>query len=91
MIQMGVFQASKNLSLLAGNSRNVQEKGKQRGKHNNNTDSKLKEKQNPSDGASSFKIFFLKKIKFSYCMRGFHPKSQCMKKTIHQLFESSSN
>ena len=59
---MGVLQALKNLSLLARNSRNAQEKGKQRGKQNNNTDSKLKEKQNPSDGASGSNIFFLKKI-----------------------------
>ena len=72
---MGVLQTSKNHVLLAGNSRNAQARGKQKGKETKNTDSEPKENHKSSNGASGSK----KKKKFekalcSYCMEGFHPK-----------------
>ena len=48
MIQMGSLKASKNQGLLGGETNNAKTKGKQKGKENNNTDFKCKEKQNPS-------------------------------------------
>ena len=88
LIQMGVLNASKNKALLSRDSRNVQEKGKQRGKENKNVDSKTKEKHNPSNGASGSKKNKnnkFEKAQLSYCMRGFHPKSHCMKNTFDQM------
>ena len=52
---MGVLNASKNQTLLAGDSANKQAKGKKKGKENKNVDLKSKEKHNPSNGASSSK------------------------------------
>ena len=48
LIQLGVFKASKNQALLVGDSKNAQEKGNQRGKENQNTNSKTKYKKNHS-------------------------------------------
>ena len=78
---MGVLQTSKNQALMKSDSINVQDKGKHKGKEPKASDSKPKESQKSSEGDLGFK----KKKKFDktkcpYCMRGFHPKSQCMKK-----------
>ena len=83
LVQMGVIKTSKNQTLLMLDSNNVQYKGKHKGKEPKATDSKPKDNQRSSEGASGSK----KKKKFEktrcpYYMRGFHPKSQCMKKTI---------
>ena len=51
LIQMGVLQTSKNQELLLGESRNVQERGKKKGKENKNVDSNPKEKKKSSNGA----------------------------------------
>ena len=77
-----MLQTSKNLALLDGDSSNAQAKGKD----TKNIDSKPKENQKSSDGASGSK----KKKKFekalcSYCMRGFHLEISCMKKIIDQM------
>ena len=88
LIQMGVLNASKNQALLVGDLEKAQTKWKQKGEENKNVDSKSKEKHNSSDGASGSKKNKNKKFekaKCSYCMRGFHLESQCMKKTIDQL------
>ena len=58
------------------------------GKGNKNFDWKSKEKHNPSNGAlgsKKNKNKKLEKAKCSFFMRGFHPKSQCMNKTIDQM------
>ena len=83
---MGVTQNSKNQALLMTYSNNVQDKWKHKGKDHKATYSKPKENQRSFDGASSSKKKKkLKKTKCPYYMRGFHPKSQCMKKTIDQI------
>ena len=51
MIQMGALKSSKNQALLAGETKNAQEKEKQRGNENKNIDFKPKEKHNPLKGA----------------------------------------
>ena len=63
-------------------SNNAQSKGKHKGKDPKSTDSKPKENQRYFDGASGPKK---NKTKCPYGMRGFHPESQCMKKTVDQL------
>ena len=83
---MGVIQTSKNQALFVGDSNNAQERGKHKGKKTKNNDSKPKENQKSSNGASGSK----KKKKFektlcSYCMRGFHLEISCMKKIIDQM------
>ena len=86
LVQMGVIQTSKNQTLFVINSNNVQARGKHKGKETKNTDSKPKENQESLDGASgSKKKKNFEKTRCPYCMRGFHPESQCMKKTIDQL------
>ena len=85
LVQMGVIDTSKKLELLVTDSNNAQARGKHKGMDTKNIDSKPKENHDSSNGASSSK----KKKKFektrcTYYMRGFHPESQCMKKTIDQ-------
>ena len=63
-------------------SDNAQEIGKHKGKDHKATDSNPKENQSYYDGASGSKK---EKTKCPYCMRGFHPESQCLKKMINQL------
>ena len=76
LVQMGVLQTSKNLALLVTDSNNVQVRGKDKGK----------EDQQSSNGASgSKKNKKFEKTRCPRCMRGFHPENQCMKKTIEQL------
>ena len=55
LVQMGVIQTSKNQALLMIESINAQEIGKHKGKEPKATDSKPKENQRSSDGASSSK------------------------------------
>ena len=67
-------------------STNVQDKWKHKGKDPKESDSKPKVIQKYFEGASSSKrkkIF--EKTKCPYCMRGFHPERQCMKKKIDQF------
>ena len=89
---MGVIQTSKNQALLRTESNNVQARGKHKGKDPKASDSKPKENQRSSDGASGSKRKKkFEKTKCPYCMRGFHPESQCMKKTIDQLSTLEQN
>ena len=83
---MGVIQTSKNQALLMKDSNNAQARGKHKGKDPKATDSKPKENHRSSKGALvSKKKKKFEKTRCPYCMRGFHPKSQCMTKTIDQL------
>ena len=52
---MGVIQTSKNQALLVTDSNNVQERGKHKGKETKIIDSKPKDNQISSDGASGAK------------------------------------
>ena len=52
---MGVIHNAKNQALLVKDSKNVQERGNHKGKETKNTDSKPKENQKSSDGASGSK------------------------------------
>ena len=82
---MGVIHTSKNQALLVTNSNNAQERGKNKGKDPKSTDSKPKENHKSSERASGSKRKKkFEKTKCPYCMRGFYPKIQCMKKTINQ-------
>ena len=88
MIQMGVVKASKNQSLLARETKNVHEKGNEKGKEKKNIDFKPKDKKNPLEGASGSKKDKHKnfdKAKCSYCKRGNHQENICMKKIIKQI------
>ena len=72
---MGVLQYSKNQALLVTDSTNVQDEGMHKGKDTKASDSKPKESQKSSEGASgSKKKKKFQKTKCPYCMRGFHPK-----------------
>ena len=85
LIHMGALKASKNQALLSRETKNVQEKGKQKGTEKKNIDFKPKEKQNLSEGASDSKNdkhTKFDKAKCSYYNRGFHPECLCMKETI---------
>ena len=55
LVQMGVIQTSNNQALLVIDSNNVQARGKYKAKKSKNTDSKPKENQIYSEGASSCK------------------------------------
>ena len=55
LIQMGSLKASIKQALLVGETKNAQEKGKQKGKENKNIYFEPKEKHNPLKGASSSK------------------------------------
>ena len=83
---IGVIKTSKYQALLVVDSNKVQDKGKSKGKEHKKTDSKPKENQNNSEGASrsNKKKKFEKKI-CPYCMRGFHLEDSCMKKRVDQL------
>ena len=85
-IDMGVIKTSKDQALLVIDSTKAQVKGKSKGKEPKVVDSKHKENQKTSEGASSSK----KKKKFEkkmcpYCMRGFHLGDSCMKKQVDQF------
>ena len=81
LVQMGVLRTSKNQALFVGDSNNAQARGKLKWRENKDIDSNPKENRESFDGALGSKK---KKTKCPYCMRGFHPESQCMKKTIDQ-------
>ena len=86
LVQMGVLQTSKNQALLMSNSNNVYTRGKHKGKDPKSTDSNPKEINKSSEGASgSKKKKKFKKTECPFCIKGFHPESQCMKKQIDQL------
>ena len=51
LVQMGVIQTSKNQALLIPESKNLQDRGKHKGKEPKATDLKPKENQRSSDGA----------------------------------------
>ena len=55
LIQMGALKASKNQALLARETKNAQAKERQKGTNKKNIETKPKEKQNPSNGASGSK------------------------------------
>ena len=85
LVQLGVLQTSKNQALLMTDYTNVQDKGENMRKEPTAFDSKPKESQKSSEGASSSKKKKkFEKTKYPYCMRGFHPESQRMKKQIDQ-------
>ena len=76
LIQMGSLKASKNQDLLVRENNTAQDKGRKKGKEKKNTETKPKEKQNPSDGAFVYKKDKHKsfeKTKCLYCKRGNHP------------------
>ena len=86
MVQMAVLQNSKNQALLVTDFTNAQSKGRHKGKEPKASDSKPKESQKSSKGASGSKRKKkFEKTKCPYCMRGFHPEDSCMKKQVDQL------
>ena len=52
LVQMGVIHTSKNQALLVIDLNNAQERGKHKGRETKNTDSRPKDNQIYSDGAS---------------------------------------
>ena len=83
---MGVLQNSKNKSLLVTDSTNAQAKGRHKGKEPKPSNLKPKENHISFEGSSGSNINKnFKKTRCPYCMRGFHPKNQCMKKQINHL------
>ena len=88
LIQIESLKPSKNQALLDGETKNVQEKGKQKGKDKKKTERKPKEKKNPSNGALGSKKDKKKRFeetKCPYCKRGDHPENICIKKTIDHM------
>ena len=79
---MGVIKTSKYQALLVTDSSKAQEKGISKKKEQKAADSKPKQNQQTSEGASGSKK---KNKKCPYCMRGFHPEDSCMKKTLDQM------
>ena len=88
MIQMGALRDSKYQALLVGETKNVKEKGKQKGKDKRNNKFEPKEEFDPSDGATGSKKDKYQRFdkgKCSYCKKGNHTDKYCMNKTIDQM------
>ena len=86
---MGDLKSSKKQSLLDGETKNAQAKGKQKIKEKKNTNIKPKEKYNPSEGGPGSRNDKQKKFdkaKWSYYKRGNHLENLCMKKTLEQMY-----
>ena len=85
---MGAIRASRNKSILAGETTNAQSRRKHKGKYRMKTKFKPKEEFDPSDGASRYKKDKhkrFKKGKCSYYKKGTHIEKGCMKNTIEQM------
>ena len=85
---MGALRASPNQSLLAGETRDAQERRKQKGKEKKNIEFEPKYEFDPSNEASRSrkdKHQRSEKGNCFYCKKGNHTEKYCMKKTIDQM------
>ena len=85
---MGALRASLNQAILAGETRNMQERRKHKSKEKRNTEFEPKDEFDPSDEASGSwkeKNQRYDKGKCSYCKKGNHTEKYCMKKNIDQM------
>jgi hypothetical protein len=86
LVQMGAIKHSKNQALVATDApkRSGKDKKKGTGKF---PESKKERFAQSSDNSSEPKGNKKKKERtiFSYCSKGFHPKENCMRKTIDEM------
>ena len=77
---MGIIQSSKDQALVAGGPKVANEKGKQK------DESPIeKEQSKEPSGSKRSKNNGKGKTLCSYCGRGFHPESSCMRRTIDEM------
>ena len=77
---MGVIQTSKFQALLVTDSTKAQDKGSSNKKEPKSVDSKPKQNQQPSEGASGSKKKKFENNLCPYCEKGYHLEDQCMRK-----------
>ena len=87
LVQMGTIKSTKDKSIVA--SVLNQAKGKNKSKDSKQQEKKKKENPNSSKGSSNPRKDKEKKKqekkKFTYCHKGYHPESACMKKMIDMM------
>ena len=82
---MGVIQTSKYQALLVTDSSKVQAKGKSKKKRPKASDSKPKQNQQASEGASGYKKKKFEKKLCPYCEKGHHLEYYCMGKELDEM------
>ena len=82
---MGVIKTSKDQSLLVYDSSKAQAKGKSKKKQPKAADSKPKQNQEASEGASDSKNKKFEKKLCPYCEKGYHLEYYCMRKEIDEM------
>ena len=82
---MGVIKTSKDQALLVTDSSKAQAKGKSKKKEPNAADSKPKQNQQASEGASGSKKKKFEKKLCTYCEKGYHLEYHCMRKKLDAM------
>ena len=91
LIRMGVIQTSKDQAPLVTNSSKAQAKGKSKKKEPKAIDSKPKQNQQASEGASGSKKKKFEKKLCTYCEKGYHLEEHCMRKQLDEMSAFSSS
>ena len=95
LVMMGTIKPSKDQASVAGDS-NMDSKGKKKANLKKPTDQKKDKSKSHKESSISKKNSQKNKakgemIKCTYCGKGFHPKSSCMKKQIDMLTQILEN
>ena len=80
LIQMGIIQSSRDQALVVGGPKGENDKGKKRDKS-----LVKKEQSNEPSGSKRSKKNGKGKVLYSYCGRGFHSESSCMRRQIDEM------
>ena len=84
-MRMGVIKTSKDQDLLVSDSSKVQAKGKLKKKDPKEADSKPKQNQQTSEGASGSKKNKFEKRLCSYYEKRYHLEDHCMRKQLNEM------
>ena len=84
-MRMGVIKTSKDHALLVSDSSKVQAKEKSKKKNPKPADSKPKQNQQASEGASISKKKKFEKNLRPYCEKGCHLEEHCMRKQLDEM------
>ena len=84
LFKMGALKNSKSHAFVVHESSKTNAKNKQKQKGKKESDKRKGDKNKSTEETSNSKVGKQKKdkTKCSYCGRGFHPESSCMKNTI---------
>ena len=80
LIQMGIIRSSRDQALVVGGPKGANDKGKQRDKS-----PVKKEQSNEPSGSKRSKKNGKGKVLCSYCGRGFHSESSCMRRQLDEM------